>query len=384
MDFTFTEEQRFFQENVRRALRELVLPQAGTIDREGRFPLDLFRKFGALGYFGLRYPEAMGGMAGDCTSFTILAEELGSVSLSFAAAVTMQCLMGTDFVHRFGTEDHMKRLLIPALRGEKIGTIAFTEPDCGSDLGAIRTRAVKDGNEFVITGRKLWITSAEVADFVTVVATTDPSKRLRGLAFFLVEKGMPGFTVGQRIEKISAKGSPAAEVILDGCRVPSSNLLGIEGKGAEYLDSILGEIRIMIAGLGLGLSRSGFSAGLAYVREREAFGKRIGDFQMIQDKLAEMETRIECTRLLAYHAAALKDRGLPVKKQAAMAKFYSTETANFVADQVSRIFGAYGIAEEYPAQRLFRDARFLLYGGGTSEILKTVIARESLKGTRAG
>jgi alkylation response protein AidB-like acyl-CoA dehydrogenase len=384
MDFTLTEEQRFFQENVRRALKELVLPHAGAIDGEGRFPLDLFRKFGALGYFGLRYPEEVGGLSGDCTSFTILAEELASVSLSFAAAVTMQCLMGTDFVHRFGTEDHKKRLLIPALRGEKIGTIAFTEPDCGSDLGAIRTRAVRDGDDFVITGRKLWITSAEVADFVTVVATTDPAKRLRGLAFFLVEKGMPGFSVGQRIEKISVKGSPAAEVILDACRVPSTNLLGIEGKGAEYLDSILSEIRIMISGLGLGLARSGFLAGLAYAREREAFGRSIGDFQMIQDKLAEMETRIECTRLLAYYAASLKDRGLPVRKQAAMAKFYSTETAGFVADQVTRIYGAYGIAEEYPAQRLFRDARFLLYGGGTSEILKMVIARESLKGPRAG
>jgi alkylation response protein AidB-like acyl-CoA dehydrogenase len=292
--------------------------------------------------------------------------------------------MGTDFVHRFGTEDHRERLLVPALRGEKIGTIAFTEPDCGSDLGAIRTRAVRDGDDFVITGRKLWITSAEVADFVTVVATTDPTKRLRGLAFFLVEKGMPGFSVGQKIEKISVRGSPAAEVILDGCRVPASNLLGVEGKGADYLDSILSEIRIMISGLGLGLARAGFLAGLTYAREREAFGRRIGDFQMIQDKLAEMETRIECTRLLAYHAAGLKDRGLPVRKQAAMAKFYSTETAGFVADQVTRIYGAYGIAEEYPAQRLFRDARFLLYGGGTSEILKTVIARESLKGARAG
>ena len=153
----------------------------------------MFEKLGNLGYYGVRYPQEIGGMGADCTTFTILAEELARVSVAFSAIVTMQCLMGTDFIHRFGTKDHIERLLVPAIKGEKIGTIAFTEPDCGSDLWAIKTKAVKEGNEYVIRGRKMWITSAEVADFVTVVATVDSSKRLKGLAFFLVEKGMPGF-----------------------------------------------------------------------------------------------------------------------------------------------------------------------------------------------
>jgi len=318
-------------------------------------------------------------MGADCTTFTILAEELARVSVTFAAIVTMQCLMGTDFIHRFGTKDHIERLLKPAIRGEKIGTIAFTEPDCGSDLGAIKTRASKKHDGYVIKGRKMWITSAEIADFVTVIATTDPSKRINGLAFFLVEKGMPGFSVGQRINKMSARGSVTGELIFDDCLIPPSNLLGEECQGARYLEEILSEIRIMIAGLGLGLSRGAYEKGLMYAKERDAFGKSIADFQLIQEKIAEMEMRIRSTWLLTYHAAWLKDNNLSAKKEAAIAKLYATETANYVVDQVSRIYGAYGIAEEYHIERLYRDARFLLYGGGTSEILRTLIAKACIK-----
>ncbi|MCX5808341.1 MAG: acyl-CoA dehydrogenase family protein [Proteobacteria bacterium] len=379
MDFNFTQEQIFFREQVAKALKGLVEPQVSTIDKEDRFPHELFEKLGNLGYYGVRYPQEIGGMGADCTTFTILAEELARVSVAFSAIVTMQCLMGTDFIHRFGTKDHIERLLVPAIKGEKIGTIAFTEPDCGSDLGAIKTKAVKERDEYVIRGRKMWITSAEVADFVTVVATVDPSKRLKGLAFFLVEKGTPGFLVGQRINKMSARGSVTGELIFDECRIPETNLLGEEGKGAQYLEGLLSEIRIMIAGLGLGLARSAYAAGLKYAQEREAFGKPVSEFQLIQEKIAEMEMRIKSTWLLTYHAAWLKDHGIPAKKEAAMAKLYSTETATYVVDQVTRIHGAYGIAEEYHVERLYRDARFLLYGGGTSEILKTIIAKECLK-----
>lgn len=387
MDFTFTEEQQFFRLQARKAISGLVQPLAAQIDRENRFPDELFRKFGNLGYYGIRYPESMGGMGGDPLCFTILAEELGRASIAFAAIVTMQCLMGTDFLYRYGTADHKERLLLPAIRGEKIGTIAFTEPDCGSDLGSIATRATKTGNGWVLKGRKLWITSGEAADFVTVAATTDPSKRLKGIAFFLVEKGTPGFVVGQHIAKMSARGSQTVELIFDDCPIPGTNLFGAEGQGAVQLETILAEIRIMIAGLGLGLSKAAYDAALTYARQREAFGRPIADFQLIQEKIADMALRIETADLLTYHAATLKHGGREAKKEAAMAKLWATETAAFVVDQVTRIFGAYGIAEEYPAERFFRDARFLLYGGGTSEILKTLISRESLnergKGTGA-
>lgn len=379
MDFNLTQEQIFFKEHVHRALQEIVLPHAAAIDREDIFPKELFRKLGELGYFGIRYPQEIGGMGGDCTSFTILAEELAKVSISFASIVTMQCLMGTDFIHRFGNREQKERLLIPAMAGRKIGAIAFTEPDCGSDLGAMKTRAYRDGDGYVLNGRKLWITSGAVADFVTVAATVDPSKRVKGIAFFLVEKGTPGFSVGQKIDKMSARGSIATEIIFDECRIPKENLFGEEGKGAQYLEAILSEIRIMIAGLGLGLAESAYEAGLRYSKEREAFGRTIGNFQLIQEKIAEMEIRIKSSWLLTYYAAWLKDKGLAAKKEAATAKLYSTETASYVVDEVTRIYGAYGIAEEYPVERYFRDARFLLSGGGTSELLKTIIAKECLK-----
>ncbi len=379
MDFNFTEEQRFFKEQVSRTLREIVLPHAEAIDRDDEFPLEVFRELGKLGYYGIRYPAEAGGMGSDCVTFTIFAEELAKVSISFAAGVTMQCLMGTDFIHRFGTDEQKTRLLAPAVKGEKIGVIAFTEPDCGSDLGAVKTRARKDGDSYVLNGRKLWITNARDADFFTVAATTDPSKRVNGLGFFLVEKNHPGFSVGHDIKKISARGTSAGELILDECRVPKENLLGEEGRGAQYLNAILSEIRVMISALGLGLAESARTAGLKYAKERVAFGKPIGKFQLIQEKIAEMDMRIRTSWLLTYYAAWLKDRGELSGKEAAMAKLYSTETACYVVDEVTRIHGAYGIAEEFPAQRYFRDARFLLFGGGTSEILKTIIAAESLR-----
>lgn len=379
MDFSFTDEQKFFKDQVSRAMEELVAPQAEAIDREDVFPRKLFQELGKLGYYGIRYPAEVGGMGADCVTFTIFAEELAKASISFAATVTMQCLMGTNFIHRFGTDEQKRRLLIPAIKGEKIGVIAFTEPDCGSDLGAISTRAVKDGDSYVLNGRKLWITNAEMADFFTVAATVNPAERINGLGFFLVEKGQPGFSLGRKIGKISARGASAGELILDECRLPRENLLGEEGKGARYLNDILSEIRIMISGLALGLAESARTAGLKYAKDREAFGKPIGSFQLIQEKIAEMDVSIRTSWLLTYYAAWLKDRGNFPVKEAAMAKLYSTETACRVVDEVTRIHGAYGIAEEFPAQRFFRDARFLLFGGGTSEILKTTIARESLK-----
>jgi alkylation response protein AidB-like acyl-CoA dehydrogenase len=379
MDFRLREDQQFFKDQFSEALQRLALPQAETLDRDDIFPVALFEELGRLGYYGIRYPVEIGGMGADCVTFTLLAEELAKISIGLAAIVTMQCLMGTDFIHRFGTKEQKERCLIPAIKGQRIGTIAFTEPDCGSDLGSIKTRAIKVGEEYVINGRKLWITNGKVADFVTVAATTDPARRIDGLGFFLVEKGTPGFSVGQKINKISARGASTSELIFEECRVPGQNLLGQEGKGAQQLDSILSEIRTMIAGLGLGLAKSAFAAGLRYATEREAFGRTIGNFQLIQEKIAEMEMRIKASEFLTYYAAWLKDTGVATGKEAAMAKLYATESACFVVDEVVRIHGAYGLAEEYPAQRFFRDARFLLFGGGTSEILKTIIAKDTLR-----
>src|SRR3990172_4614520 len=376
MDFALTEEQELFRKSVRDFVEKEVTPMAREIDERGEFPMALFRRCGELGYFGLRYPEAVGGLGADFTTFCLTAEEIARGSLSLAAAVSMQCLMGTDFVYRFGTDDHKARLLAPALRGEKIGAIAMTEPDFGSDLGGITTRAVKDGDGWTLNGRKMWITSATVADFFTVAAKTDPDAGFKGIDMFLVERGLPGLTVGKRIEKMGVRASETSELILENVRVPGENLLGQQGTGFKNLGAILGEIRTMTGALALGLAQAALEASLKYSRERVQFGKPIGAYQAIAHKIAEMGTQLEAARGLVYRAAGLVDAARPDMKLAAMAKLFATEAANRAADECTRIFGSYGLAMEYEAQRYFRDARFLLYGGGTNEVLKNVIAKE--------
>ena len=376
MDFSFSDEQELFRRSVREFVEKEVAPVAAHLDERGEFPMALFRRCGGLGYFGLRYPESIGGAGAGFTTFCLMAEEIARGSLSLAAAVSMQCLMGTDFVHRFGTDDHRVRLLSPALRGEKIGAIAMTEPDFVSDLGGLTTRAMRDGEAWVLNGRKMWITSATVADFFTVAAKTDPDAGFKGIDMFLVEKGMPGLAVGKRIEKLGVRASETSELILENVRVPRENLLGQQGTGFKNLGAILGEIRAMTGALALGLAQAALEASLRYSRERVQFGKPIGAYQAIAHKIAEMGTQLEAARGLVYRAAWQIERGQADMKLAAMAKLFATEMANKAADECTRIFGSYGFAMEYDAQRYFRDARFLLYGGGTSEILKNVIAKE--------
>jgi alkylation response protein AidB-like acyl-CoA dehydrogenase len=376
MDFSLNEEQTQFRKSVRDFVDKEVVPVAAELDEKGEFPLALFQRCGQLGYFGLRYPESIGGLGADFTTFCLMVEEIARGSLALAAAVSMQCLMGTDFVHRFGTEEHRRRLLEPALRGEKIGTIAMTEPDFGSDLGGITTRAVRTDDGWLLAGRKMWITSATVADFFTVAAKTDPQAGFKGIDMFLVERGTPGLTVGKRIEKMGVRASETSELILEDVRVPAANLLGPQGAGFKNLGAILAEIRTMTGALALGLARAALDASLKYSHERAQFGKPIAAYQAIAHKIAETGTQLEAARGLVYRAAWQIERGQPDMKLASMAKLFATEMANKAADECTRIFGSYGLAMEYAAQRYFRDARFLLYGGGTSEILRGIIAKE--------
>ena len=264
MDFSLTEEQELFRRSVRDFVAKEVVPVAREIDERGEFPMALFRRCGALGYFGLRYPESAGGLGADFTAFCLMAEEIARGSLSLAAAVSMQCLMGTDFVYRFGTDDHKARLFAPALRGEKIGTIAMTEPDFGSDLGGITTRAARHSDGWTLTGRKMWITSATVADFFTVAAKTDLDAGFKGIDMFLIEKGTPGLSVGKRIEKMGVRASETSELILDDVRVPGENLLGQQGTGFKNLGAILAEIRTMTGALALGLAQAALDASIRY------------------------------------------------------------------------------------------------------------------------
>jgi alkylation response protein AidB-like acyl-CoA dehydrogenase len=374
--FLISEEQELLSASVADFVDKEVVPSAALIDEEARFPAELFEKAAELGYLGIRYPQEYGGSGGDQVMFALLCEELARGSMSLAASVSMQALMGTDFIYRFGTEEQKQRLLVPALRGEKMGVIAMTEPDAGSDLGAIRTTARRDGDDYLLNGRKTWVTNAALADFFTVAAKTDPEAGFKGIDMFLVEKGTSGLSIGRDIAKMGVLGQGTAEMILEDCRVPAENLLGERGTGYRQLRGILAEIRIMMGSLSLGLGRAALEEGIRYAQEREQFGRPIARFQAISHRLADMATQLEAARLMVYRAASLLDAGERDMRLAAMAKLFAAEMANEVVDGTSRIFASYGFAKEYSVERYFRDARFLLLGGGTSEILRGIIAHE--------
>ena len=379
MDFTLSPQHQVFRCTVAEFVDKEVAPRVAEMEARGEWDAALFRRMGELGYFGLRYPEKYGGAGADSVMFAIFLEEMARGYMSLAAAAMMQCLMGTNFIYRFGTEEQRERLLAPAIRGEKIGTIAMTEPGAGSDLGAITTRAVREGDSYILDGNKTWITSATRADFFTVAAKTnpDPKAGFKGIDMFLVEKGTPGLTIGKKIDKVGVVASETSELSLKEVRVPKENLFGgKEGFGFAALREILNEIRVMTGALGLGLARAARDESILYARQRMAFGKKIGDFQAIQHKLADIETSIELSRLTVHYGAWLIDQKMPCNKEAAIAKYYATEAAVKAADEATRIFGAYGMAMEMAPQRFFRDARFLLYGGGTSEVLRNIIAKE--------
>lgn len=377
MDFHLTEEQESFRRVVADFVDNEVIPVAAELDEREEFPWDIFRKIARQGWLGLRYPENYGGGGADNLTFNLMCEELARGSLAVAATVAMQALMGTDFIYRFGAEAQKQSWLVPALRGEKIGVIAMTEPGAGSDLGNIRATAVRDGAGYRLNGAKMWITSATVADFFTVAAKTNPKAGFKGVDLFLVEKERGGVSVGRQIKKLGTRASETSELILEDVWLPAENLLGqAEGQGMLLLRGILDQIRVMTGALSVGLGRAALESALRYAQQREAFGRPIVKFQAIQHKLAEMATRLEAARTLVYRAAWLIDQGAPDAKLSAMAKLFASEMANYAADETTRIYGAYGYAMEFDAQRYFRDARFLLYGGGTSEILKNIIAKE--------
>ena len=372
-----TPEQEEFRRSVAKLVDTEIAPVADDIDALGEFPAVLFRRLGALGYFGLRYPERYGGSEADMVTFCLLAEELGRGSMSLGAAAMMQALMGTHFVFKYGGEEQRQRYLVPALRGEKVGAFALTEPGAGSDLGNMQTRARRDGDHWVLHGTKTWVTSAPIADFLTVGAKTSDERGLKHIALFLVDpKTMPGVVQGRKIAKMSVRASDTGEIALEDVRVPADHVLGGESGGVEKIGAILSEIRVMTAALSVGLARAAYDAALRYARERVAFGKPIAEHQAVAFKLADMLTGIHGATLMTYDAAAALDRGGTVTREAAMAKLTASEMAVRVADDAARIFASYSLATEYPVQRYLRDSRFLLFGGGTSEILRLIIARD--------
>lgn len=372
MDFQLDETQ----ESIRRTFRDFVdrevKPAAAEIDEKREFPAELFRQVGKLGFFGMRYPESSGGSGADIVSYCLATIELARGSLSLAAVSSMQSLMATYFLHRFGGEEIKKEYFRAALSGEKIGAICMTEPDAGSDLSGIKTMATVFDDHFELSGQKTWVTSAPVADFFTVLARTSNHDQL---SIFFVPASLDGVHVGKNIEKLGVCGSVTSEVSFDEVRLPAEFLLGGIGEGTNCLQEILAEIRIMTAALAIGVATAAHEDALEYAKTRIQFGKPIGKFQAIKMKLADMAVQLETAKQMLFYAAWLSDRDLPRQKEASIAKLYASECANSICDEASRIMASYGYAMEYPVQRYLRDARFTLIGGGTSEILKLNIAK---------
>jgi len=374
MDYSLNEEQTVVRDTFARFVDDKIAPEGEAIDEAHEYPRDAINQLAELGFIGMRYPEDVGGSDVGLVTFCLALEEIARGSMAVAGAIAMQSLMGTKFLHMLGNEDIIERLFKPALNAEKIGAICMTEPNAGSDLGGITTTATKVDGGYVIKGAKTWVTAAPVADFFTVFAKAGDEKKL---TIFLVERDFEGLIIGRAIEKMGVRALPTSEVTFDDCFVPDSHRLSKEEGDADgHLRKLLSEIRIITAALALGVGRAALDEAVRYGGERQQFGKPINRFQAVQLKLAEMATDMEAARHLTYYAASLTDNDLPNRQQATMAKLFATEAAADVCDKASRVFASYGFAMEYPVQRYLRDVRFTLIGGGTSDILKLIIAKE--------
>ncbi len=353
-----------------------VRPIAEAIDREARFPRETVARMGELGLLGIAVPETYGGSGGDTVGYALALEEVARACASHAVVMSVNNSLYCDSVLKYGTEEQKARFLTPFASGKKIGCFALTEPEAGSDASNQSTLAVRDGDAYVLDGRKVFVTSGREASAALVFAQTDRAARHHGITAFLIEKGTPGFTVVKTEDKLGIRASDTAEFLFESCRVPAANRLGEAGQGFKVALGALDCGRIGIAAQALGIATAAYEAAVTYARERKSFGVPIGQHQMVQWMLADMATAIEAARLLTLRAAWLKDSGARFGPEAAMAKLFASEMAVRVTDEAARIFASYGLAMEYPVQRYFRDARFLLPGGGTSEILRLVIGRD--------
>lgn len=372
MDFSLTEEQQAVRDLFRDFATREIQPVAAELDLHPRFPEEIFAQAAELGFFAMRYPEADDGCGGgglDKLGFLLAVRELARGSLGVAAALTMQALMGTHFVHMHAKGELRQQIVKPALAGKVLGTICMTEPDAGSDLFSMTAKAELRDGTWYLTGQKTWITSATFADMFTVFARTGDKE----LSIFLVLKGAPGLVVGKAIDKMGVRTSLTSE--LNFADTPAVCMLGERGAGIPSVRSILGEIRLMTAALALGVADAALADAVRYSQEREQFGKPICRFQAIQLHLAKMKTEHQAAESLMYWAHWLGEQGQDNAEASAMAKLKASEMAVDVCDRACRIFASYGYAREYPVERYLRDARFTLVGGGTSEILEVNIAR---------
>jgi short-chain 2-methylacyl-CoA dehydrogenase len=383
VDFELTDEQRAFQELVREFAEEVVAPEAAGYDEREEFPLEVVKRMGELGLFGIPFPEEVGGQGGDLLTFCLCLEEIARWDSSVAITLEAAVGLAANPLFRFGTEEQKRRWLVPMARGEAIGAFALTEPGGGSDAHAVRTTARLEGDEWVLDGSKAFITNAGTPiTSAVLVAARDAGADRGDVSTVIVPAGTPGMTVGAEYRKVGWRASDTREVVFDGCRVPAANLLGERGRGyAQFLET-LADGRIAIGAMSVGLARGCLEESVKYATEREAFGQPIGAFQALQFKIADMKVAVETARLATHRAAWLRDAGRPYATEASIAKLYASEIATTCARDAVQVHGGYGYTEEFPVARFYRDAKVLEIGEGTSEIQRVLIARSlGLPGT---
>ncbi|WP_458413438.1 acyl-CoA dehydrogenase [Schinkia sp. CFF1] len=377
MNFELTKEQQMIRDMVRAFAENEVAPKAEEVDRTGEFPLDTFNKMGELGLLGIPFPEKYGGSGGDTISYAISVEEIGracgSTGLSYAAAVSL----GASPIYYFGTEEQKQKYLVPLASGQALGAFGLTEPNAGSDAGGTRTKAVLDGDEYIINGEKCFITNAEYGKTIIVTAVTGKDDRGKNIiSALIVPTDAPGLTINSNYEKMGLRGSNTSEIILEDVRVPKENLLGDPTAGFKQFLYTLDGGRISIAALSVGIAQAALDKALSYAKERTQFGQSISKFQAIQFKLADMAMEIELARNMVHKAAWLKDNGKPFTKESAYAKLFASEAGFRACNQAIQIHGGYGYMREYEVERYLRDIKLMEIGEGTSEIQRLVIARQ--------
>ncbi len=381
--FPLTEEHRMIRDAARDFARNAIAPIAAQFDESGEFPYDTIKKMGEMGFMGIEVPEQYGGAGLDTLSYVLAMEEISKVDASHGVIMSVNNSLFCHGILKFGTEEQKQTFLKPVASGAAVGAYSLTEPMSGSDAGTMRSHAERDGDHYVLNGRKSWVTSGPVADYVLVFMMTEREKKHKGVSAFLIDtKNSPGFSRGKKEPKLGIRASATSELIFEDCRIPVENRLGQEGDGFKIAMTVLDAGRIGIASQALGIAEAAYEASVAYAREREAFGQRIGEFQGTGFKIADMTMRIEASRLLIYEAALAKEKsketGERYTLQSSMAKLFASETAMFCAHEAVQIHGGVGYSRELPVERYFRDAKITEIYEGTSEIQRLVISRSEL------
>jgi alkylation response protein AidB-like acyl-CoA dehydrogenase len=382
MSIQLTDEQLMIQSMVRDFARGVVAPGAAQRDHDKQFPGEILKQMAELGLMGMMIPPELGGSGADTVSYVLALAEIASACASTAVVMSVQNSIVCESIYRIGTENQHQRFLRPLASGQAIGAFALTEPNAGSDPVSQKTKAVRDGDNYILTGTKRFITSGKNADMVIVTANTDASKRHKGISAFIVPRDTPGFKVGSIEDKMGLRASDTTDLFFDECLIPASQRLGEEGQGFELAMKGLDGGRIGIAAQSIGVAQAALNAAVSYAQEREQFGVKISKFQGLRWMIADMATELEAARQLTCSAAAMKDRGENFTQQASMAKLFASEMVNRTTAQALQIHGGYGYTKEYPVERYYRDARVFTIYEGTSEIQRVVISNNIFKDKR--